>query len=77
MGDIAGNDTDANIAVGETKRILLSLEIPEDTIYEEKFSISIPVSDDDKLELCDAAIFSAGKNLPCADINQSPVFTST
>ena len=76
VGEIAGNDTDANIAVGETKRILCSLVIPDESIYDLKVSVTIPAADVGKLEIGDAAIFSAGENLPCIDTNLAPTITS-
>ena len=76
VGEIAGNDTDLNIAVGETKRILFSLVIPDESIYDLTAAVTIPAAHVGKLELGDAAIYSAGKNLRCIDKSMAPTITS-
>ncbi|WAR25111.1 hypothetical protein MAR_010815 [Mya arenaria] len=76
MGEIAGGDNSTDVTFGEVRKVMMDIVIPENSEYDIEVSFGIPSGDVGKLEICDAAIVSAGANVPCVDKDMDPLLTS-
>ncbi|KAL3853681.1 hypothetical protein ACJMK2_017204 [Sinanodonta woodiana] len=65
VGEIAGNDSSLNIAKGETKRVLLKVNMTEGVPQQIQVEFSTPPGNTGQIELCAASVVSVGKNIPC------------
>lgn len=62
---------------GESKKILVSIVIPEGSLYRVRVKINIPSATVGKLEICEAVILSVGDNLPCISKTMEAEIRST
>lgn len=75
VGSFVDDVISSDIAVGESKLVVFTLEIPEGSRYHLDVGFTIPAAFQGKIEICDAYVLSAGLNLPCIDYNTVPVYT--
>ncbi|KAK3592304.1 hypothetical protein CHS0354_030640 [Potamilus streckersoni] len=77
VGEIAGNDSSLSISKGETKRVILKVNMTEGVPQQIQVQFSTPPGNTGQIELCAASVVSVGKNIPCLRPNIiQPVYSS-